>query len=170
MFLPGRPVAATLGGMGTPHLRSASSRLAAALLLAAGWMSLAATAALAQSRLAQTPSHPKNLQVLPRTDTVPQVLAVMRTFTTGLGVRCSFCHVEGDFASDQQPAKQVARRMLRMVEAINRQNFSGRPEVSCYTCHRGATHPLRQPPAAAHPEPGPGEHPPAIAPKPGLDS
>ena len=36
---------------------------------------------------------PKNLQVLPKDMTTPQVVQLMRTFTTGLGVMCDYCHV-----------------------------------------------------------------------------
>jgi len=33
--------------------------------------------------------------------------------------------------------------MVRMVEAINKDNFSGRQLVTCWTCHRGRDHPAR---------------------------
>jgi len=107
--------------------------------------------ALATSAAAQAlaPGPPQNLQVLPKTLTHAQVVRRMRSLDIGLGVKCSLCHVKGDYASDALDAKLVARRMLRMVEAINGDNFSGRPEVTCYTCHRGHRRPLRQPPIPA---------------------
>jgi hypothetical protein len=95
------------------------------------------------------PPHPKNLQVLPKDTTMPQLIAKMRFIAASLGVKCTFCHVKGDFASDAKRTKHVARRMLRMVNAINDDNFSSRPEVSCYTCHRGSPHPQNQPPMPA---------------------
>ncbi len=101
--------------------------------------------AWAQQR-GRLPRTPKNLQVLPKNTPMPVVLAGMRVIAASLGVKCAFCHIKGDYASDAKSAKHVARRMMRMVDAINDANFSGRPEISCYTCHRGARHPLRQPP------------------------
>ncbi|HUX66813.1 MAG TPA: c-type cytochrome [Terriglobales bacterium] len=95
------------------------------------------------------PGPPKNLLVLPPTLTHAQLLRRMRSLDIGLGVKCSFCHVKADDASDALDSKLVSRRMLRMVDAINRDNFSGRPEVTCYTCHRGHRRPLRQPPIPA---------------------
>lgn len=95
----------------------------------------------------QSPSQaPKNLQVLPKDSSRAEVVATMRTIAASLGVKCSFCHVQGDFAKDDKDTKKTARRMLRMVDAINTQNFDGRHEVSCYTCHRGAIHPVSQVP------------------------
>jgi hypothetical protein len=39
------------------------------------------------------------------------------------------------------PRKQVARMMIRMTAAINKESFGGRTEVTCFTCHRGNAHP-----------------------------
>jgi len=41
------------------------------------------------------------------------------------------------------PKKQMARMMIRMVGAINKENFGGRQVVTCFTCHRGSSHPVR---------------------------
>jgi photosynthetic reaction center cytochrome c subunit len=88
-----------------------------------------------------------------------EFMPTMRYFTVALGVKCEFCHVPGNFASDAKPHKLRAMQMIRMVEAIDRDNFHGFPAVSCYTCHRGSNHPEGMPPlpgvAAA-----PGLHPP----------
>ncbi len=40
------------------------------------------------------PEAPKNLQVLPKDMPRPEVVKVMFRFTSALGVRCDFCHVE----------------------------------------------------------------------------
>ena len=69
-----------------------------------------------------------NVQVIPRTTPVMEVVGAMRNIAFGLGVRCQFCHVgeEGmplerfDFASDEKRTKLVARQMMRMVQEINR--------------------------------------------------
>ena len=89
---------------------------------------------------------PKNLQVLPAGTNIGQT---MRGFEAALGVKeCTFCHVMGDFASDDNPKKVTARMMLKMVNQINGNFPDGKAHVSCYTCHRGAEAPLTEPPAA----------------------
>ena len=88
---------------------------------------------------------PKNLKILKPED----VMTSMRSYTAGLGVRCDFCHVQGDFSSDTKPEKVTARMMITMTHDINANNFNGRERVSCYTCHHGASHPERAPAAGA---------------------
>jgi len=88
--------------------------------------------------------EPKNLKILKP----EQVMPMMRSFTTGLGVKCDFCHVSGDFSSDDKRMKLTARRMIEMVGQINTNNFNGRERVSCYTCHHGENEPKSAPPAA----------------------
>lgn len=98
------------------------------------------------------PDSLRNLKVLPATMTPREVVNVMRGFATSLGVRCQYCHVgeEGqdlatfNFAVDEKPTKEIARTMLRMVQAINGQHLSQIAqrrtppvEVTCATCHRG---------------------------------
>lgn len=89
----------------------------------------------------------KNLKVL---NDIPanQLFPTMHFVAHSLGVRCEFCHVAGDFASDAKPHKRRAREMMRMVEGIDRDNFHGFPAVSCYTCHQGSPHPVSAPPLA----------------------
>ena len=101
------------------------------------------------------PERAQNLQVLPE-DFPPQRLrAVMQGFTRALGVRCSHCHVgeEGeplssyDFASDDNPNKDRARAMYRMLGVINQElrgiEPSGPEAVNmwCHTCHNGKPRP-----------------------------
>ena len=47
--------------------------------------------------------------------------------------------------SDENPRKVQARQMVFMVQAINRENFSGRQEVTCWTCHRLRVTPVQTP-------------------------
>src|SRR5690348_17390519 len=55
---------------------------------------------------------------------------------------CADCHVEpkeeGDWSAYAQetPRKATARRMILMVQSINKTNFGGARVVTCYTCHR----------------------------------
>jgi len=90
------------------------------------------------------PQPPRNLKVLKAT-TGQEVGQIMRTFTAGLGVQCNYCHVQ-DRASDENPKKDVARKMITMVEKINTDNFTdGKMHVTCYTCHRGEAEPKTAP-------------------------
>jgi len=88
---------------------------------------------------------PKNLKVLKPDANLRQV---MGSFTSGLGVMCTHCHVQGDFASDDNPKKEIARSMITMVQDINGKFPDGKEHVTCYTCHRGAVAPLTAAPAA----------------------
>ena len=103
------------------------------------------------------PDKPENLQVLPSDWSGQRLRPVMIGFSRALGVRCSHCHVgeEGqplstfDFASDDNPNKDRAREMLRMLGSVNEHldkiETSG-PEPAnmwCHTCHRGTARPMR---------------------------
>lgn len=52
---------------------------------------------------------------------------------------CNYCHVPGNFASDDIYTKKVARVMLAMTQRTNEdwQAHVGNTGVTCYTCHRG---------------------------------
>ena len=88
-------------------------------------------------------ANPKNLKVLPTEGLQP----TMAGYRVGLGVMCTYCHVEGDMPSDDNPKKNIARAMIRMVGDINSRFPDGKAHVSCYTCHRGETQPKMTPPA-----------------------
>jgi hypothetical protein len=78
---------------------------------------------------------PKNLKVLKPED----VRAAMGTAT----------HAQGDFASDENPKKVIARHMFEITADVNAKFPDGKEHVTCYTCHRGAATPLTAPPAGA---------------------
>jgi photosynthetic reaction center cytochrome c subunit len=90
----------------------------------------------------------KNIKVL--TD-IPadQLIPAMQFITASLGVECEFCHVQGAFDKDDKKPKVTARKMITMMMAINKDNFEGHREVTCYSCHRGATDPVPTPIIAA---------------------
>ena len=88
--------------------------------------------------------NPTNLKVLKVTSGM-EVRQIMRTFTAGLGVQCVYCHVQGDFPSDENPKKEVARHMIEMSQKLNAQFSDGKMHVTCYTCHRGETEPKTAP-------------------------
>jgi Photosynthetic reaction centre cytochrome C subunit len=93
---------------------------------------------------AQRPAA-KNLKVLAATTEIP---FVMQNFSKALGVQCTYCHVQGDFPSDANPKKDIARKMIAMVRQIDLSFPStagifpdGYSEVDCITCHRGSVKP-----------------------------
>ena len=111
---------------------------------AAAGIALAATVAFAQPQISPPPE--RNLKVFP-TD-IPQgdLMTAMQGFGSALGVNCSHCHVSGNFASDENPNKDIARGMMRMTWTLNRETLPaipglGEPRVTCYTCHRGEAEP-----------------------------
>lgn len=101
----------------------------------------------------------KNIQIL-KGMPAPQVQPAMQFIAASLGVRCDYCHVAQQFEKDDKDKKQVARRMIQMMNAINKDNFEGNRNVNCYTCHRGAARPVSIPTVmqwpSGPPQPGPG--------------
>ncbi|HEY5391137.1 MAG TPA: c-type cytochrome [Hanamia sp.] len=115
-----------------------------------------------------------NLQILPKDISKDGLDSVMHHFTASLGVKCNYCHVRDeqagrmDFAKDDKPEKQIARKMMLMTIDINKNHFQQIAEsmdsgklapstdtsafsymlkyVTCYTCHRGDPHPDNKPP------------------------
>lgn len=111
------------------------------VVVVVGIIVLTASLAAAQApaaggqRAGRTPAQ-RNLKVLPMDIPGPQLVAMMNTFTAGLGVECSYCHVyvargnpANNLASDEKAPKAVAR-------------------VQCATCHRGSAIPVNPPPPA----------------------
>jgi hypothetical protein len=83
----------------------------------------------------------KVLQDLPAS----QFLDAMGSFTVALGKGCEFCHVRGKDELDDKKEKLTARKMIEMTHNINAQNFNGKMEVRCYTCHQGHNEPMSHP-------------------------
>lgn len=106
--------------------------------------------AIGQSGVAQAPAGQtagqafKNVQVLKDIPT-DQLLPTMQFFEGSLGVTCNFCHDAQDRTKDDKPQKLMARKMIAMVRAINKDTFNGEREVTCNTCHRGKTEPEATP-------------------------
>ncbi len=78
----------------------------------------------------------KNIQVL-KGIPADQLFPTMQFISASLGVECDFCHVQNAFEKDDKKPKQTARKMMEMMFAINKDNFDGHREVTCYSCHRG---------------------------------
>jgi cytochrome c551/c552 len=115
----------------------------------------------------------QNIKVLPKEWSRPQVQQLMQTFVESLGVAapagegCGHCHTVDttapppqpgrgpafNFASDDKPVKDVARKMIQMTMALNADTLKGvgdeavKEKVSCFTCHQGAKKPANAPAA-----------------------
>ena len=90
------------------------------------------------------PPAPKNLQIL----TVDELHSgIMQKFAAAIGGNCQTCHVKGDFASDENEHKVIARHMITMTREINAKFPDGKEHVTCYTCHRGSHEPAMAPEA-----------------------
>lgn len=107
--------------------------------------------ALFSVALAWGQGAPTNLEILNGVGPA-ELNRIMEATSASLGVECTFCHVEGDYASDAVGAKRRAREMMRMVVAMSepgRGTFELLESPSCWTCHRGGTQPAIRPLAEA---------------------
>lgn len=83
----------------------------------------------------------KNVQIL-RGIPVDQFMGTMGFLSASLGLNCTDCHVDEsgsnwDRYADDNDLKRTSRRMMAMVQMINKASFGGQPVVTCNTCHRG---------------------------------
>lgn len=114
------------------------------------------TSAVAQQQGAQPPWKGKNLKYFPADITRDVLIQRMREFSFALNVRCQYCHAGGDgisfdgvdFPSDEKPAKNKARAMLRLTDQVNKTLLPEVPfradpavRVDCVTCHHGLSLP-----------------------------
>src|SRR6059058_5954246 len=87
----------------------------------------------------------KNIHIL---NTVPAgrfLLIMNRGYSHSLGVTCTHCHAENDFASEEKRPKRAAREMAAMHRSINdqitkMQNLAPSPKphfINCGSCHHG---------------------------------
>lgn len=99
----------------------------------------------------------KNLKILPKNISREALDKIMHDYNDALGVKCNYCHtpvkddltkLQLDYPSDANPAKNIARDMMRMTTEINKQFFNVKgangqlsESVSCITCHNGQEYP-----------------------------
>lgn len=92
----------------------------------------------------------KNIQIF-KAAPARQLLNIMNAgYSRALGVTCTHCHVETDFASEDKRPKRAAREMAVMHRSINdqlakMQNLAPATQnraINCSTCHRGAVSPI----------------------------
>lgn len=75
-----------------------------------------------------------------------QFMGTMGYMSNSLSVNCTYCHLgEGgggwaEYARDNDK-KVTARRMISMMNEINKTYFGGRRVVTCVSCHNGANRP-----------------------------
>ncbi len=115
---------------------------------------LAIGEAWAQSTAPNAPAAPagpklaeeefKNIQAL-KGSPADQVIPSMQFIAASLGVECEYCHVAHANEKDDKKPKVTARKMINMMMAINKDNFEGHREVTCYSCHRGSRDPVATP-------------------------
>ena len=121
---------------------------------------LVLAAALARPATAQAPEPAKPGIAESPTITVltglmvPQFEIEMRHFVQALGMNCGGCHARGNFASEENPRKATARKMIAMTRSLNQKYFAGFTpaegetslgRVTCYTCHQGTAQPKSAP-------------------------
>lgn len=90
----------------------------------------------------------KNIQVL-KGLTVDEFMGTMGLFSAALNVCCGDCHIGAGGSNPQWekdvPRKVTARRMIQIMNRINKENFGGAQVITCWTCHRGTTPPATTP-------------------------
>lgn len=98
----------------------------------------------------------KNLKIIPKDISDESMDQLMENYARGIGVTCLYCHATNnltgsalrmDFASDEKPEKEIARKMMRMTARINKKYFHVTfnydyatykiAPINCRTCHRG---------------------------------
>ena len=87
----------------------------------------------------------KNVQLL-KGISVKEFMETMGFFAAATNKTCTTCHGDESAGSwdryaDDPPQKQTARKMMIMVDSLNRSYFGGKREVTCYSCHRNAERP-----------------------------
>jgi len=79
------------------------------------------------------PNTFSNLHVLPKDISKRDLISVMKQFSITFNVRCSHCHsvsddlTEGRFDSDEKPAKQQARELMKNLIEIGKSRAPSEP-------------------------------------------
>ena len=136
-------------------IRSTHFFIAAASIMAASIVGIGQHALALQAQAPPATAKPlmvddvfKNVQAL-KGISVDDFLLTMGIMCAAVGSDCVGCHPAAgtdhvDWAFDT-PRKRTARRMVQMVQTINKDNFGGRQVVTCWTCHRGRDRPVMTP-------------------------
>ena len=84
----------------------------------------------------------KNVEIFKGKDAA-RLIPAMDALRGLLGVDCTHCHTQFDWANESKPAKQKARQHFKLIEMVNREYFGGGNAASCWTCHRGQAVPMK---------------------------
>ena len=124
-------------------MKLGTGQLVSAALASVALLTLIVASAHGQAPAKQLMSEQafKNVTVL-KGIPVDEFMNTMGFISAATNYNCADCHVEpkleGDWSAYAQdtPRKATARRMILMVQDINKNNFGGARVVTCYTCHR----------------------------------
>lgn len=114
---------------------------------------------IAASNPQEKQQQKRNLKVLPANISHDSLDHLMDEYKFALKVNCSYCHAKSkidpkkrDMASDDNPMKDVARKMIAMTNEMNEKyvrtiqhtatDTVGVQMVTCNTCHRGEKRPI----------------------------
>lgn len=121
------------------------------VLVTAGLMQTSVAAQGAERKMEDEFLNIKSYRGQPADHLIP----TMVYFEAALGVGCGYCH-DNDATkreADTKPQKDIARRMIEMVNALNKSSFGGAPRVTCFTCHAGRPMPIGMPNVVGQPLP-----------------
>ena len=123
------------------------------IVCSASWAVAQAPPPAGGGRAGQQPPPPlTNLKIYPKDIPRQDLITTMQGFVRQLGTQaqggCAYCHAgtapQLDYASDANPKKDVARRMILMSREITGKlpEVTGKPAAQitalrCATCHRG---------------------------------
>ncbi len=121
-------------------------------LIRCAWIVLLAGACAASALAQVSPANEgkkaeevyKNIQAL-RGTPANELNQSMHLMKAAVGLDCIDCHIEREWEKDVKPPKDVARRMIVMMNDINTRQFGGKQVVTCNTCHNGHPTPTSMP-------------------------
>ena len=119
----------------------ASLMVAPALLLGALCFAQGAKHEMKHETAAQKYKNIKVLKDVP----ADQIIPIMHNINDALGVQCTFCHIikpdHSGFELDDKPAKEMARKMILMVDDMKKREKVLKKNVTCFMCHHGSAEP-----------------------------
>lgn len=91
----------------------------------------------------ELPDEFQNLKILNEDISKDALKEIMTGFTEQLGVKCTHCHILGEYHRDDNKHKVSARKMILLVQHMrdNEQLYFKEDvepnQIGCWTCHRG---------------------------------
>jgi hypothetical protein len=76
----------------------------------------------------------------------PERAVAMSVYSASLGVECTHCHEDGNWAVASKPAHAMVKQMMPIFDEIPKHFDKSRmPVTQCYMCHQGQRTPERRP-------------------------